>query len=130
MEPELVTVARLRPVLDELISSETVFHHPEFGTTRADFENMMDPAFREIGASGRRYSREFVLGVLEERRRHAQPERWDTSDFHCSEIAADNYLLTYTLRQKGRLTRRASIWRRTAAGWKIVFHQGTIVADA
>jgi len=38
--------------------------------------------------------------------------------------------LAYTLRQEERLTRRASIWRRTAAGWKIVFHQGTVVADS
>jgi hypothetical protein len=29
-----------------------------------------------------------------------------------------------------RLTRRATIWLRTPDGWKIVYHQGTIVADA
>jgi hypothetical protein len=40
-------------------------------------------------------------------------------------------LLTYTLLQnKQRLTRRATIWQRTAEGWKIVYHQGTIVQDA
>ncbi|HEX4029604.1 MAG TPA: hypothetical protein VHX20_04530 [Terracidiphilus sp.] len=41
----------------------------------------------------------------------------------------DVYLLTYTLLQDAtRLTRRATIWQRTA-GWKIVYHQGTIVQD-
>jgi hypothetical protein len=46
-------------------------------------------------------------------------------------LAADLYLLTYTLLQdKVRLTRRSTIWQRTAEGWKIVYHQGTIVQDA
>jgi hypothetical protein len=26
-------------------------------------------------------------------------------------------------------TRRATLWRQTAHGWKIVYHQGTVVAD-
>ena len=129
MEPELVTRTELLPILAELRRREPVFHRPEFGTTRAEFAAMTDESFWEIGASGKRYSREYVLDVLEERQREPQPDEWETSGFHCAEIAADNYLLTYTLRQPGRVTRRASIWRRTDAGWKIVFHQGTVVAD-
>ncbi len=51
-------------------------------------------------------------------------------DVRCQELAADVYLLTYTLRQQGvRISRRATIWRRFSDGWKIVFHQGTIVQD-
>ena len=130
MEPTLITAAEHADVLEELRRREPVFHHPEFGTKRADFDGMMDPSFWEIGASGRRYSREYVLDVLEERWRDPPSEQWETSDFHCAEIAADNYLLTYTLRQQDRLTRRTSIWRRTAAEWKIVFHQGTVVDGA
>jgi hypothetical protein len=46
-------------------------------------------------------------------------------------LGPETYLITYTLLQdKQRLTRRATIWRRTADGWKIVYHQGTIVEDA
>jgi hypothetical protein len=29
-----------------------------------------------------------------------------------------------------RLTRRATIWQNTSEGWKILYHQGTIVQDA
>jgi len=36
-------------------------------------------------------------------------------------------LITYALEQGPRITRRATLWRRTAAGWKILYHQGTIV---
>ena len=129
MEPKLATRTELLPILEELRCREPVFHRPEFGTTRAEFAALTDESFWEIGASGKRYSREYVLDVLEERQREPQPDEWETSGFHCAEIAADNYLLTYTLRQPGRLTRRTSIWRRTDAGWKIVFHQGTVVAD-
>ena len=107
---------------------EPIFHRPEFGTTRADFENMTDAAFYEVGASGRRYSREYVLDILQQR--HAQPiesEVLETSDFHCLEIAPDHYLLTYALLQGERLTRRSTIWRRQGLSWKIVYHQGTVV---
>ena len=85
--------------------------------------------FWEIGASGRRYSRDYVLEVLDERRRHPIEDRWETTDFRCQELATGLYLLTYTLRQGARVTRRATIWRRVADEWKIVFHQGTMVAD-
>ncbi|HXE09126.1 MAG TPA: DUF4440 domain-containing protein [Acidobacteriaceae bacterium] len=118
-------------VLEELRSREPIFHRPELGATRADFERMMMDEFREVGASGRRYDRAFVLDELE--RRHAAPHAdvWETSEFCCQRLAEGLYLLTYTLLQDhARLTRRATIWRRTAEGWKIVFHQGTIVQDA
>jgi hypothetical protein len=129
MEPTLATEARLLPILEQLREREPIFHHPEFGITRADFEAMIEPDFWEVGASGRRYSRQYVLDVLEERYRQPFEDDWQTSDFHCREIAADNYLLTYTLQQGPRITRRATLWRHTAQGWKIVYHQGTLVAD-
>ena len=121
------TSPQLLEVLEELKQREPVFHHPEFGTTRADYENMMDSEFWEVGASGRRYSREFVLETLANRAPDPDESKWLTRDFQCREIAADNYLITYTLAQGARITRRATLWRRAAAGWKILYHQGTIV---
>ena len=129
MEPHLVTDPKLLAILDELKQREPIFHRPELGTTRHDFEKMTDPAFWEVGASGRRYSREYVLDVLEKRYESPGEDLWETRDFHCLEIAPDNYLLTYTLLQGERLTRRSTIWRRTGEGWKIVYHQGTVVED-
>ncbi|RDS79142.1 DUF4440 domain-containing protein [Dyella monticola] len=129
MEPNLITAPELLPVLEELTRREPIFHRPEFGITRGDFEAMTEPDYWEVGASGRRYSRQYVLDVLEERYRQPFEDHWETSDFHCMEIASANYLLTYTLRQGGRVTRRATLWRRTAQDWKIVYHQGTVVTD-
>jgi|SRR4051812_24221444 hypothetical protein len=128
MEPQFVTAPQHMAVRDELMRREPLFHRAEFGTTRQDFEGMTAPGFWEVGASGRRFSREFVLEVLEKRYEHVTDDVWEIGDFHCVDIAADNYLVTYTLIQGDRVTRRTTIWRRTAGNWQIVFHQGTIVA--
>jgi hypothetical protein len=130
MEPHLVTDPRLMNVLQELTVREPIFHRPEFGTTRGDFERMTEPEFWEVGASGRRYSREYVLDELAKRNTGPFEEVLQPCDFHCLELATDNDLLTYTLVQGARRTRRATIWRRTPQGWKIVYHQGTVVVGS
>ncbi len=109
---------------------EPIFHRPESRTTRRDFEEMIEASFWEVGASGRRYSREYVLDVLEERSKDKTEESWKAEDFHCLEVASDNYLLTYTLFQDERVTRRATLWRRCGDDWKVVYHQGTIVEES
>ena len=122
------TSAELAGVLEDLKAREPIFHRPEWGTTRADFEHMTAEDFWEVGASGRRYSREFVVNELG--RRYAVPheDHLEAFGFHCRKLSADVYLLTYTLRQpEERWTRRSTIWRRTAQGWEIVYHQGTII---
>lgn len=131
MEPKFETRPELAGVLAELVAREPIFHRPEFGTTRADFERMMADGFWEIGASGRRYSREFVLQGLERRSSVPHEDIWEASDFLCRALAADVFLLTYTLLQNHkRLTRRVTIWQKTSDGWKIVYHQGTEVQVA
>jgi hypothetical protein len=129
MELASTTDPKLLDVLAELRRREPIFHRPEFGATGAEFERMVDDGFWEVGASGQRYTRKYVLEVLEARPRTPEEDLWETTDFRCQELAIDLYLLTYTLRQGERITRRTTIWRRAAADWKIVFHQGTVVAD-
>ena len=97
---------------------------------RADFDNMMAPDFWEVGASGRGYSRESILDELE-RRYGGESEGGplEATGFHCRRLADEVYLLTYTLFQGERKTRRATIWQRSGQDWKIVYHQGTVVQD-
>jgi hypothetical protein len=130
MEPKLATAPHLIAVLEELKRREPLFHRPELGTSRRDFEDMTDASFWEVGASGRRYSREFILDTLENRRPQLDEDTWQTQGFHCLEIAPDNYLVTYTLHQGPRVTRRATLWRRSGKGWKVLYHQGTVVDPA
>jgi hypothetical protein len=118
-------------VLQELKKREPIFHHPEFGTTRADFENMTDRDFWEVGASGTRYDREDVINTCVLRYQnedYIKNDIWETKDFACREISPNNYLLTYTLIQgkEKRVTHRASIWQWIENTWKIFYHQGTV----
>jgi hypothetical protein len=130
MNPTASTAPELRVILAELSRREPIFHRPEFGTTRTDFDGLMAEDYWETGASGRRNSRQVILDELETRFSVPHADVWETSDFQCRKLSDDTYLLTYTLLQDNvRLTRRATIWRKTAGGWKIVYHQGTIVQD-
>lgn len=113
---------------ETLYAREPIFHRPEFGTSRADFEAMVVPEFWEIGASGTRYSKAFVLDALE--KRHSKPviETYEVSDFACQELSPNLYLATYRLNLANRLSQRATIWRYSSGAWQIVFHQGTLIA--
>jgi hypothetical protein len=48
MEPHLVTAPEHESVLQELMRREPLFHRPEFGTTRKDFERMTAPGYWEV----------------------------------------------------------------------------------
>ena len=87
MEPTLTTDPELSVILAELFGREPIFHRPEPGTTRADFETMTAEDFWEVRASGRRYIRTIVLDSLE--RRYAAPHSdvWETTDFHRRRLA-------------------------------------------
>ena len=126
MQPGIHTPPELRGVLEELRAREPIFHRPEFGNARADLERLMHESYWEVGASGTRYSREFVLETLLTRVPDPAESSWVVRDFQVAEIAADNYLATYTLFQGTRVSRRATLWRRAAPGWQILYHQGTL----
>jgi len=118
----------LARVLEELRRREPIFHTPTFGTTRADLERATAPEYWETSASGRRFSREFILSTLEKHPPvNAADVGWQSYDHAVRRLGPDTYLFTYTLRQIERLTRRATIWQTTSEGWRILYHQGTIV---
>ena len=60
-EPELLTV------LEDLVKLEPIFHTSEFGTSVEDFEGRTAPEYWEVGASGLRYSRDFIISELRAR---------------------------------------------------------------
>ena len=128
MEPTLTTPQALQAVLETLKALEPIYHaaHPE--ATPEKFAQLVAPDFWEVGASGNRYSRDFALKVLSERRETPPPASWRTDDWHVRELGAGIYLLTYTLYQPQRATRRMSVWQRTTQGsWQVIYHQGTVV---
>ena len=112
---------------EALAAREPIFHRPEFGMTRADFEAMVAPEFWEVGASGSKYSKAFVLHTLENRHSKPVTETYVVTDFACQELSPNLYLVTYQLDQTGRLSQRSTIWRYSSGAWQIVFHQGTLI---
>jgi hypothetical protein len=122
VDPELL------PVLEELQRREPIFHTKEFGTTFEEFERAVAPDYWEVGATGRRYSRAFILQTFQAIPPIAAADEWQCRDFGLLQLGPDTYLLTYTLNQWDRLTRRATVWQRTADGWRILYHQGTAVS--
>lgn len=120
----------LLPILDELRAREPIFHTRAFGLTPDEFERNTAPGYWEVGASGRRYSRELILACAPKMPEHfvdASEAGWRTEDFGLLQLGPETYLITYTLDQNGRLTRRSTVWRRDPDGWKILYHQGTII---
>ena len=118
----------MNAILRELSAREPIFHRRELGTSRDDLLAMTDDDFWEIGASGRAYGREWVIETLLERYKTPEADDWSCRDFAVRRLGPDLYQLNYVLQQPGRLTRRTTLWRRARTGWKIVFHQGTVIA--
>lgn len=132
-EPEFTTVPDLQGVFTALLAREPLFHHRDLVSTPADFERETARDFWEVGASGRRYSRETVGAALAARHARgtvdgAESAGWQVSDAQLRRAAGDVYLLTYTLRQGDRLTRRLTVWQGSIeTGWSALYHQGTVV---
>jgi len=120
----------LERVEAELVAREPIFHHPELGTAREDFLAQTAVDFWEVGASGRVYDREQVIGVLLARGKVPGDEDWVVSDVRLRAVAGDTYALTYHLDQAGRRSRRLTLWRLYPDGWKVLYHQGTVIEDA
>jgi hypothetical protein len=113
----------LQQVLEELRSREPIFHTERFGRSLEDFERSTAPDFWEVGASGRRYSRDFILGMrTREELVDADAAGWKATRFGLQQLGPDCFLLTYTLDQNGRVTRRATVWERFDKGWRIRYH--------
>lgn len=123
--------AEERTALEEVRRLEPLFHRGPAAADRATFEALTAPDFREVGASGRTYTREEIWDVLAERGgRTPGDEAWQTSDWHCRQVGGDTFLVTYLLRQGARVSRRLTVWERVFPGWRAVYHQGTLVPDA
>ncbi len=124
----------MQNILEELKKREPIFHRPEFGITRADFERMTVADYWEVGASGKRYNREECIETMVTRYQdpnYISSDIWEANDFECRQLSDDTYLLTYTLIQgkEKRITKRSTIWKNNQCQWMILYHQGTVVNE-
>ena len=128
MEPELTLAPGLAPQLEELRCLEDLYHAACPDATVDDFDQLVAPEFWETGATGHRYSRAFARQVLAQRPGRPDPATWVTDQHHLQPVGAGAWLLTYRLKQPGRVTRRMTLWRRDGDRWQVVYHQGTVIS--
>ena len=121
-----------QPLLDLLARLEAELHHPGQACTPERLEQLLHPSFREVGRSGRPYTREQVAHYLATR--PAAP-RGEATAHHVQLLAPGLALLTYRSAEFAADDRRvnealrSSVWIEAAAGWQLAYHQGTPAAE-
>ncbi|MFT3669468.1 MAG: DUF4440 domain-containing protein [Pseudoxanthomonas sp.] len=119
-------------LLAELTALETELHHPGATCTRARLERLLHLDFHEVGRSGTRYTRQTVIDFLADR---ASPPDVVAYDHRIERLADDVALLHFASHARNsdgtryHAALRASVWRRTAQGWQLQYHQGTPTGD-
>ncbi len=92
-------------------------------------EDMLDPEFREIGASGRLWTRSEIIRALAHEVSDGQGAI-EATEMESLVVAPDLVLLTYVSKRRNRRARRSSLWRRSGLEWRLLHHQGTLLPDA
>jgi ribonuclease HI len=83
--------------------------------------------FEEVGASGQVWNRESTLELV--RSDCADDPEIDVLNIAARVIRDDVVMIRWDSNQGRRRARRTSLWRRDPAGWRLVHHQGTLIAD-
>lgn len=118
-----------RNLLEQLKALETDLHRLETRQNRERLEQLLHPAFVEVGRDGRRYTRSEVIGEFAVSGATLEPV-W-SRHFELAELGPGVVLLTYSSAHEGpngeltRHTFRSSLWLLDEAGWRMRFHQGT-----
>ncbi|UXA52290.1 DUF4440 domain-containing protein [Xanthomonas prunicola] len=117
-------------LLAQLRTLELHLLDPQLRATVQVLEALLDPAFVEFGTSGRRYTRREVIAALSAPGGAAE---YYADGFECVRLAPDLAQLRYRSMDcrhgVKRQALRSSLWRNNAAGWKLLFHQGTLFTE-
>ena len=115
-------------LLAELTALAPSLRPPGENCKSTRLERLLQPDFHEIGRSGTRYTRQVVIDFLIDRTSLPQVVAYD----HRLERLADDVALlhfasleTQSDGTSRHAARRVSVWRRTALGWQLHYHQGT-----
>ena len=125
-----VSEAPASDAVNEAIAGELALLDPAVRASRSEALRLLDPEYVEIGASGRRYTYEQMLAWLPEHTGAAAEEpRHDPLAITGTLLAPGLVQLRYETDSDGRRARRTSLWRKRdeATGWRMFYHQGTVV---
>lgn len=110
----------------EVRAAELALLSTEVRRDVARLDSLLSPDFAEIGASGRRWSRDDTMSALADEDARAMPP---TSDWLFNELSPGIVLVNYLIESPERPSRRSSLWQVTQDGPVLRFHQGTVVAS-
>jgi hypothetical protein len=112
--------------LQLVLDNERRLLDPQVRQSADHVDRLLHPDFFEFGASGRRWSRhEMMAALVAEGSLDGVP--LTVSDFAAVRLSDDVVLVTYLTKDVERRVRRSSLWRRTELGWRLYFHQGTVI---
>ncbi|MFE6709640.1 DUF4440 domain-containing protein [Streptomyces sp. NPDC057695] len=117
----------------EAMKRELQLLSPAARSSRALAEQLLDPEFVEVGASGRRWDRPSMLAALPDMQGVADDgPRYVPTEMTGTLLGPGLVHLTFETVIDGRRARRSSIWRKQdeEAGWRMYYHQATPVPDA
>jgi hypothetical protein len=110
-----------------LRACEAALLDPAVRRNRIRVSELLTEDFLEFGSSGRVWTREQILELLETE--DYQPPAME--DFKCALIAEHVALVTYRtvridpLTAERVATLRSSLWTKESGAWRVRFHQGT-----
>jgi hypothetical protein len=110
-----------------VIELELRLQKPEVRAEPGAVEALLHPGFSEFGASGRRWERTEMLAALAAEQPGGEEPAITATEMTGTRLADDVIHLTYLSQRAGRRALRSSIWLRTPDGWRVYFHQGTLI---
>ena len=105
--------------LDEVVALERALLSDRVRADPVAVGALLDPAWCEVGASGRLWSRQEMLAVV------APLGDAELEVLSVDRLAPDVVLLVWRSRTQDRTPLRSSVWVRTGGRWLQRFHQGT-----
>jgi hypothetical protein len=111
----------------DVLQLERELQTAECRRDRARVSALLAEDFIEVGASGRVWDRPSTLELL-----GAEPGDAPAIEVRdlTGRVIGDGFVMArWDSDRGGRRARRTSLWRRDAAGWRLVHHQGTVLPD-
>jgi hypothetical protein len=114
---------------DEVTRRELSLLDPAVRASPARVLALLHPDFLEFGASGQTWDSPGVVAALTQAGSSPDEPPARVADLVCDRLAADVWLLTFSVHRQERVSLRSSIWvRDDERGWLLRFHQGTVGA--
>lgn len=108
-----------------VLELERELQSPAVRADQGRLRQLLAPDFLEVGASGRQWDRETILGLLREQSDGEATPTIGIHDLHGRVIAPGVVQVSWDSITGDRRARRTSIWCERDSGWQQVHHQGT-----